>query len=87
MSYNILLGRPSLNTLGVVVSTYHSTMKFPSTSGDIITIHVEQPTTTECYSSILRIKLRSPSPRMMHNMEKIEVEDMVDLDPRMNGEV
>jgi len=31
-SYNVLLGRPSLNSLGVVVSTPHLAMKFPSPS-------------------------------------------------------
>ena len=31
-SYNVLLGRPSLNTLGDVVSTPHLAMKFPSPS-------------------------------------------------------
>ena len=38
-SYNVLLSRTSLNTLGVVVSTPHLAMKFPSPSGDILTIH------------------------------------------------
>jgi len=33
------LGRPSLNTLDVVVSMPHLAMKFPSPSGDILTIH------------------------------------------------
>jgi len=31
-SYNILLGRPSLNTLGAVVSTPHLAKKFPAPS-------------------------------------------------------
>ena len=41
-SYNVLLGRPSLNTLGVVVSTPPLAMKFPSPSGDMLTIHGDQ---------------------------------------------
>jgi len=40
-SYNILLGRSSLNKLGAIVSTPHLAMKFPSLSGDILTIHVK----------------------------------------------
>jgi len=39
-SYNILLGRPSINKLRVVVSTPHLAIKFPS--GDILTVHVDQ---------------------------------------------
>jgi len=49
-SYNVLLGRPSLNTLGAVVSTPHLAMKFPSPSGDILTIH-GQPTPVASHPS------------------------------------
>ncbi|XP_020239392.1 uncharacterized protein LOC109818356 [Cajanus cajan] len=41
-SYNILLGRPSLNALGAIVSTPHLAMKFPSAKGNILTIHADQ---------------------------------------------
>jgi len=41
-SYNVLLDRPSLNTLGVVVSTPHLAMNFPSPIGAILTIHDDQ---------------------------------------------
>jgi len=40
--YNVLFGRPSLNALGAIISTPHLAMKFPSLTGDIITIHVDQ---------------------------------------------
>jgi len=53
-SYNVLLGRPSLNTLGAVVSTPHLAMKFPSPSGDILTIHYDQRLAHECYMASLR---------------------------------
>jgi len=56
-SYNILLGRPSLNTLGVVVSTPHLAMKFPAPSGDILTIHCDQRLARECYMASLRPQL------------------------------
>ena len=41
-SYNVLLGRPSLNTLEAVISAPHLAMKFLSLSGDILTIHDDQ---------------------------------------------
>jgi len=41
MSYNILLGRQSLNKLGAIVFTSYLIMKFPLVLGDIITIHVD----------------------------------------------
>jgi len=40
-SYNILLERPSTNRLMAIVSTPHLAMKFPSPTGDILTVHVE----------------------------------------------
>jgi len=56
-SYNVLLGRPSLNTLGVVVSTPTLAMKFPSPSGDILTVHYNQRLARECYMASLRPQL------------------------------
>jgi len=56
-SYNILLGRPSLNTLGAVVFTPHLAMKFPAPSGDILTIHYDQRLARECYMASLRPQL------------------------------
>ena len=41
-SYIVLLGRPSLNTLGAVVSTFHLAMKFPFVVNYILTIHKDQ---------------------------------------------
>nr|KYP51830.1 hypothetical protein KK1_026353 [Cajanus cajan] len=54
-SYNILLGRPSLNRLGAIVSTSHLAMKFPSESGRIITVHADQKAARECYFASLRL--------------------------------
>ncbi|XP_027922675.1 uncharacterized protein LOC114180566 [Vigna unguiculata] len=56
-SYNVLLGRLSLNTLGAIVSTPHLAMKFPSPSGDILTIHGDQRLARECYMASLRPQL------------------------------
>jgi len=85
-SYNILLGRPSLNTLGAIVSTYHLAMKFPSASGDIITVHVDQPTARRCYADSLRERPESPPRRAVNNVEKVPGEAEVDLDPRVSSE-
>jgi len=56
-SYNFLLGCSSLNTLGAVVSTPHLAMKFPSPSGDILTIHYDQRLACEWYMASLRPQL------------------------------
>ena len=39
-SHNAILGRPTLNALGAVVSTLHMAMKFPSDRDNIVTVRV-----------------------------------------------
>jgi len=55
-SYNILLGRSSIKRLKAIVSTLHLAMKFPSTAGDIVTIHVDHKVARECYVASLKVK-------------------------------
>jgi len=55
-SYNILLGRPFLNHLEAIVSTPYLAMKFPSVSGDIIIVHVDQKVTREFYEGSLKVE-------------------------------
>ena len=85
-SYNILLGTPSLNALGAVVSTCHLAMKFLSALGDIITVHVDQPIARRCYANSLRERPKSPPKRTVINVDKVPGEAEVDLDPRVSSE-
>ena len=85
--YNMLLGRPSLNSLGAIVSTPH--LAFPSTSGHILTINDDQRAARECYMASL--ELPTPFPPMTNNIEKITHQatttlQAADLDPRINSE-
>jgi len=41
-TYNILLGRPTLNRIGVVPSTRHMKVKIPSMEGVVITIRSDK---------------------------------------------
>ena len=83
-SYNVLLGRPSLNTLGVVVSTPPLAMKFPSPSDDNLTIHGDQWLARECYMASLRPLL---SILQTNHIERPPGSDRAlfgyDLDPRV----
>jgi len=87
-SYNVFLGRPSLNTLGAVVSTPHLAMKFPSPSGDILTIHCDQRLARECYMASLRPQL--PIEQTNH-IERPPGSGITlsgeDLDPRVGWDV
>jgi len=54
-SYNILLGRSSINRLRAIVSISHLVMKFPSASGDIVIVHVDQKVARKCYVTSLKV--------------------------------
>ena len=87
-SYNVLLGRPSLNTFGAVVSTPHLAMKFPSPFGDILTIHCDQCLARECYMANLRPQL--PIQQTNH-IERPPGSGIVllgeDLDPKVGPDI
>lgn len=54
-SYNILLGRPSINAIRVIISTPLLAMKFPFDKGSIITMYVDKKEARECYMTILKL--------------------------------
>jgi len=83
-SYNVLLGRPSLNVIGVVVSMPHLSMKFPSPSSDILTIHGDQRLARQCYMASLHPQLHI---LQTHNIEHPSNSNIAlygdDLNPRV----
>ena len=70
-AYNIILGRPTLNTIRVEPSTYHLILRFPTLNG-VGEIQGDQIAAKECYVSSM--KTRKP-----HEALQVEV-----LDPRHN---
>jgi len=87
-SYNVLLGRPSLNTLGVVVSTPHLAMKFPFPSGDILTNHGDQRLARKCYMASLRPQLPILETNHIERPPGFEIAmSSDDLDPRVGEDV
>jgi len=55
-AYNILLGRLTLNRIGVVPSTRHMKVKLPSMEGVVITIKSDQKEAKKCYENSLKNK-------------------------------
>ena len=51
-TYNIILGRPALNRLRVIMSTYHLKVKFPTAHG-IGEIRGDKVLARECYQAVL----------------------------------
>lgn len=54
--YNAILGKPTLNTLKVVISTVHLAMKFLSDEIQVITLKGDQKKAHECYKESLKQK-------------------------------
>ncbi|KAJ0963351.1 hypothetical protein J5N97_028473 [Dioscorea zingiberensis] len=59
-SYNAIIGRPSLNTLGVVPSTYHMKLKFQTRNGRG-EVWGNQSASCQCYATFLKNRGKGPS--------------------------
>ncbi|KAK3008782.1 hypothetical protein RJ639_014526 [Escallonia herrerae] len=74
-AYNAILGRPALNRLQAVMSTYHLKMKFPTEHG-IGEVKGDQTTTRQCYVTSCRSK----------NKEALIIEDLREDTKMQRGE-
>ena len=54
-TYNVLLGRPSLNAIKAIPSAYHMVIKFPTTNG-VEMVQGDQRVARECYSTSMKQK-------------------------------
>ncbi|KAL0461308.1 UNVERIFIED_CONTAM: hypothetical protein Slati_0018400 [Sesamum latifolium] len=61
-SYNIIMGRPSLNFFRAVASTYHMKLKFPTYRG-IVEENGDRRIARECHANILKKKSHPPTER------------------------
>ena len=52
-SYNMLLGKPSLNAIKAIPSAYHMMIKFPTVSG-VGMVRGDQRVARECYSASMK---------------------------------
>ncbi|RDX82662.1 hypothetical protein CR513_36514, partial [Mucuna pruriens] len=72
-SYNIIIGRPALNRLGVVVSIYYLCMKFP-VGREVGSVWANSRVACRCYKDSLRVRMSTMEPT-------VNVLDL-DLNPR-----
>ncbi|GAU27362.1 hypothetical protein TSUD_55150 [Trifolium subterraneum] len=86
-SYNIIIGRPTFNTLGAVLSTLYLSIKYPLDDGRVRTVRGDQAQGRQCYELSLRLK-RNQAPAdqpIISRVNMISRANMVetsDLDPR-----
>jgi hypothetical protein len=96
-AYNAILGRPTLNHLGAIVSTVHLAMKFPGEDGSVITVRGKGSDARRWYQESLKITKTPIQPVEIHEgkgKKKMERRDspheagvmMTNLDPRANFE-
>ena len=82
-AYNVILGMPTLNKIGVVISTTCLTMKFFTDDGEITTIKANQVEVRRCYNVSMEIqkgkKEESGNCSRLPNSSKVL---MVNLDTR-----
>ncbi|XP_073025166.1 uncharacterized protein [Primulina eburnea] len=57
-SYNIILGRPAMNELKAVASTYHQKIKFPA-GNQVGEVLGDQPSSRKCYMEAVRVDQNS----------------------------
>jgi len=54
-SYFDLIYRKTFNELGAIVSTPHLKMKFPTLTGEIVTIKADQKQARQCYTESVKV--------------------------------
>ena len=89
--YNVLLGRPSLNAIKAIPSTYHMVNKFPTKNG-VGMVRGDQCVAMECYSASMKQKLVdniyvdeldmrdevNTRPKPLEELEPIQVDDSLE---------
>ena len=86
----MILGRPSLNTSGVVVSTLHLALKFPILQTEVGVVHTNQKEVWQCYNESLKKKGNEQGKGGTQEVHIVEIDqpkkmNIRDLDPREEG--
>ena len=80
-SYNMLLGRPSLNAIKAIPSAYHMMIKFPTTGG-VGMVQGDQRVARECYSASMKQKAIDNV-----NMDELDMHNEVHTRPEPSEEL
>ena len=80
-TYNVILGRPTLNKIRAIVSTTCLTMKFFVDDGEITTIRADQVAAQRCYNASLEVVKKEPQAEISPPPSSSNVM-LIDLDVR-----
>ena len=80
-TYNMLLGRPSLNAIKAIPSAYHMMIKFPTISG-LGMVQGDQRVARECYSAFVKQKAVDNV-----HMDELDMRDEVLTQPEPSEEL
>ena len=80
-AYNVLLGRPSLNSIRAIPSTYHMVIKFPTAKG-VGMVQVDQRVARECYSTSMKQKAVDNI-----SVDELDMRDKVNTRPEPSEEL
>ena len=74
-TYNVILGRTTINPNKIVASTTHQVMRFPSLSGEIGEVWGDQQASRRCYVNVLRLKNRKEFLALQEKKAQKQAED------------
>ncbi|XP_072080906.1 uncharacterized protein [Arachis hypogaea] len=81
-SYNVILGRPSLNSFGAIVFTIYLCVKFHVQGNIVTTIHADHKEARQCYNVGLKLKPPEPVQRINSVYNAKDIPSLAELDPR-----
>ncbi|XP_072064298.1 uncharacterized protein [Arachis hypogaea] len=84
--YNIILGRPSLNSFCAIVSTVHLCVKFQADDDKTATVYSDQIQARRCYIESLKIKTAGNTEGMkqQETLQVSNISEIADLDTHKN---
>ncbi|XP_057452760.1 uncharacterized protein LOC130744605 [Lotus japonicus] len=84
-TYNVLLGRDTLNKICAIISTAHLTVKYPACNGKVGILRVDQEAARACYAQSLELYGKRAA-KEAHRVTEIFPHENFNLDPRDDSE-
>ncbi|XP_022877090.1 uncharacterized protein LOC111395342 [Olea europaea var. sylvestris] len=92
MAYNAILGRPLLNKIKVIMSTFHLAMKFPTSNG-VGVVREDQAAARQCYVASVReinndvMQISRTEPKIGQQVRLAPVEELMEIELKHDKKV